>query len=241
MYKVTSDFHGLLNRRSRIDLRARTLSSVPGREVRQACYSRGKDRQNGIRRSLLAAVAAVFMALLPIASANAATPTFGYRYAGGVGNVTAWLNYSSGVGNWQWYITNAANNWMYPGWDNPVYISFTSSNVGSKLDFHQHNDAYFGGTHDVLAWTAFFSSTGGVVDPSSSNWTYAEIHINNDVYSSPGTSNEAALGTTIHEIGHAFGLAHYNANLFSVMCQTAAGRVVQRVTVVDNDAVNILY
>ncbi|MCD4850244.1 matrixin family metalloprotease [Arthrobacter sp. AK01] len=191
--------------------------------------------------SLLAILVVMIMIMLPATSAHAATPTFGHRYQNGVGNVTAWLNYSSGVGNWEHLIKGAANNWMYPGWSNPIYISFVGSNIGSTMDFHQHNDAYFGGGMNVLAWTSFFSATGGTIYPESSNWTYAEVHINNSVYSLASTSNESALGTTIHEMGHAFGLAHYNNIPFSIMCQTAYGRVAQRVTGVDNDAINILY
>lgn len=193
------------------------------------------------RTLFFAILTTLLLALIPATSANAATPTFGHRYSSGVGNVTAWLNYGSGVGNWEWYITTATNNWMYPGWDNPIYINYVSSNSGSTLDFHQNNDAYFGGGMNVIARTEFYSSTGGGINPTVSDWAYAEVHINNDVYSSSSISNEQALGTTIHEIGHAFGLAHYNNNVYSIMCQTAYGRVSQRVQLVDNDAINILY
>jgi len=193
------------------------------------------------RRPLVAILLAMIMVILPATSAQAATPTFGYRYQNGVGNITAWLNYSSGVGDWEHLITGAANNWMYPGWDNPIYVSFVGSNVGSTMDFHQHNDAYFGGGMNTLAHTSFFSATGGAINPASSNWTYAEVHINDSVYSSASVSNDAALGTTIHEMGHAFGLAHYNTNRYSIMCQTGSGRIMQRVAGVDNDAINYLY
>ena len=50
-----------------------------------------------------------------------------------------------------------------------------------------------------------------------------------------------AIGTTIHKLGHAFGLAHYNNNIYSIMCQTGAGRIVQRVQKTDNDAINVIY
>ncbi|MGO4588283.1 matrixin family metalloprotease [Paenarthrobacter sp. 2TAF44] len=194
-----------------------------------------------LKRSFIAVVITALLAIAPATSAHAATPIFGHRYQNGVGSIGAWLNYGSGVGNWEWAISSATNNWMYPGWNNPVYIHFVTSNLGSTLDFHQNNDAYFGGGMITLARTSFFSSTGGTVNPSSSNWTYAEVHINNNVYASSSTSNEAAIGTTVHEIGHAFGLAHYNGNPFSIMCQTAYGRTVQRVAAIDNDAVNSLY
>ncbi|MDQ4503166.1 matrixin family metalloprotease [Sinomonas sp. ASV322] len=194
-----------------------------------------------LRRLLFAFLTAAVLALVPATSAHAMTPVFGHRYQNGVGNVVAWINYSSGAGNWQWYITNATNNWMYPGWSNPIYVNYVSSNVGSNLDFHSNNDAYFGGGMTIIAWTTFFSSTGAPLDPTLSDWYYAEVHINNDVYSSPSISNDMALGTTIHEVGHALGLAHYNSNPYSIMCQTSYGRVVQRVQQVDNDSILYLY
>lgn len=42
-------------------------------------------------------------------------------------------------------------------------------------------------------------------------------------------------------MGHAFGLDHNNPNPKSIMCQTGAGREVQRVQKTDSDAINRLY
>jgi hypothetical protein len=190
-------------------------------------------------------ILAVFsVAILSLGSATstfAITPTFGHRYQNGVGNVSAWLNTASGVGYWSTYITGGANNWMYPGWSNPIYINFVGSNYGSMMDFHQNNDAYWGGGMTVLAETKFFNSGGGQIGPTSANWAYAEIHINNDTFRSPSFSNAQAQGTVIHEMGHAFGLAHDQGNPYSIMCQTGAGRIVQSVQKVDNDAILTLY
>lgn len=194
-----------------------------------------------INKIILTIISVVVLSFSLTTTAFAATPAFGYKYQNGVGNVTAWLNYASGVGYWQSYITGGANNWMYPGWSNPIYINFVGSNYGSTMDFHRNNDAYFGGTMNIYAWTQFYSSTGVQISPYSSNWYYTEIHINHDMYSSPGFTNAQAQGTTIHEMGHAFGLDHYNSNIYSVMCQTAYGRAVQAVQKVDNDAIDIIY
>ncbi|WP_426225304.1 matrixin family metalloprotease [Pseudarthrobacter sp. DSP2-3-2b1] len=135
---------------------------------------------------------------------------------------------------------NAANNWMYPGWDNPIYMNFVSSNNGSMMDFHLNSSSYFQSS-SIIAQTEFYNNGPTGVNQWYSNWDFTEIHINNDQYSSPSFSNDQALGTTIHEMGHSFGLAHWQTNPYSIMCQTGAGRIVQRVQQVDNDAVNILY
>lgn len=109
------------------------------------------------------------------------------------------------------------------------------------MDFHQNSDSYFGGGMNVLAQTEFYSSGGSQVNPYSTDWYYTEIHINDDMYSQPYITNKMALGTTIHEMGHAFGLDHYNSNPNSIMCQTSYGRVAQKVKKTDNDAINTLY
>ena len=176
-----------------------------------------------------------------IVNYNTATQTYGNtKYTRGVGNVTVWINYNSGVGYWQSYINNARQNWMYPGWSNPIYMNFVSSNYGSQLDLHLKYKSFWG-SDSVLAETRFYSSTGARVQPQKSNWYYSEIYINHDAFSKPSFSNEQALGTVIHEMGHAFGLAHNNTNVNSIMCQTAYGRRVQRVQKTDNDAINRLY
>lgn len=174
--------------------------------------------------------------------ASAMTPHFnGHKFQNGVRNLTAWLNYSSGVGYWEWFITSAVNNWMYTGVGaNPIYVTYVSSNNGSNLDFHRKNNSFWGDS-TTLAETRFFLRNNQRINPMTSNWFYAEIYINHDTYSNPNFSNDQALGTTIHEIGHALGLDHYNSNPYSIMCQTRYGRVVQRVQRTDNDTVNYLY
>lgn len=194
------------------------------------------------RTTALALLASFVLAVAPATVANAYTPSFlGHKYVGGsVADVTVWINYNSGVGYWETYINGGINNWMYTGWANDIYMRKVSSNYGSKMDFHQNSDAYFGAGQGVLAQTEFFSSSGSI-SPWNSDWTYAEVHINNDMYRRPSFTNEQAQGTTIHEMGHAFGLAHSNDNPYSIMCQTGSGRIVQRVQKVDNDTINLLY
>ncbi len=41
---------------------------------------------------------------------SAATPTYGHGYLNGVGNLSVYIDYNSGVGYWQTYIDNAVNN-----------------------------------------------------------------------------------------------------------------------------------
>lgn len=188
-----------------------------------------------------AAIGIALLSLAPVANVSAATPYYGKKFQNGVGNISVWLDYSSGVGYWQSFITLAANNWMYTGVGaNPIYINFVGSNNGSNIDFYRRNNSFWSNS-GILAETRFYLFSGSQIVPTSSNWYYTNIYINHDEYSKPSFTDEQARGTTIHEMGHAFGLAHYNTNVYSVMCQTGYGRVAQRVQKTDNDTINILY
>ena len=180
-----------------------------------------------------------------------------YKYINGVGNITAWLDYSSGVGVWEFLITPSVNNWMYTGWANPIYITFVSSNYGSNLDFHSHNNSWFinNGYGSSLAITLHYTindvnlNTNYDESPSGS-WYYAEIHINDDYFSEDFFTNTEAGGTIRHEMGHAFGLQHNNENPYSIMHNyvyqdpftgQSVYRAVQTVQYTDNLAINNLY
>ncbi len=170
---------------------------------------------------------------------SAMSPVYGHVLDDGVSNVKVWLDYSTGVGYWETYIRNGANNWMYPGWSNPIYMNIVSSNYGSDIDFYrksqqQFNNMGWGGQAAV----ALHYVPGVRVSAYDSDWDYAAIHINHDAYASSNMSNEAALGCTIHEYGHALGLTENNSNPYSVMSQA---RQVTRVQYEDNQAINYLY
>jgi len=182
----------------------------------------------------------MFACLVPASNISAVSPILGKKYQNGVKNVTVWLNYNSGIGYWESYIKNVANNWKNPGWSNPINLTFVSSNYGSNMDFHLKNKSFWGGSTSILGQANYFLN-GARIDPRTSNWYYAEIYINHDAFIKPSLTNDQALGTTIHEMGHAFGLDEYNTNKYSVMCQLGAGRLVQRVQKTDNDAVKGLY
>ena len=178
----------------------------------------------------------------------ASTPVFGGKYKQGVGNVTVYIDNASGAGYWEVYMKGGVNNWMYPGsgMSNPIYMQFVSSNYGSKMDFYCKPNSYWvsqGQGNYVLAETLFYDGNTRLY-PSQNNtvcWEFTNIYINDDNFRSSSFSNEQAQGTVIHEMGHAFGLAHNNSNPYSIMCQTSSGRKVQSVQAIDDNAVNAKY
>ncbi len=185
--------------------------------------------------------ALLFIHTIPAHAVND-SPVLGHKYSNGVSNLTVWLNYASGVSIWEDYIVGGVNNWMYTGWNNPVYMNYVSSDVGSNLDFHAHANLNGTGVDpNALAYTIYFLGDGTQISPYLSDWYYAEVHINNSQFLLDSFSNNDAYGTVRHEIGHALGLDENNSNQYSIMCQYGAGRQVYTVQQCDNNSVVNIY
>lgn len=169
---------------------------------------------------------------------NAVTPYYSYSCSRGV---CVYYYVENGSSNsYYTQISNATNNWVHTGYGaNPVYLYEKSSSSGTAIDFYNKTTSFWGDS-SILGETYHRNSSGTRVYPWSSNWLYSEIYINT---SSLGNySSTTRQGTIAHEIGHAFGLAHYNSNPNgSIMCQVGSGRTVQTVQQEDNDAINEKY
>lgn len=158
---------------------------------------------------------------------NAYNPLAGGKLSRGVGNVCYTVN--GGARNYITYINQAANNWVYTGWDNPIYMTAVSSNYGTAIDIYSRAD----GNNGIYAYTIYFNSSG-IQQTYTKNY-YTEIWLNSS------TIAKGNIGGIIrHEMGHAFGMAENNGNPYSIMAQSWA-RKVQTVQKVDNDTINYLY
>ena len=189
-------------------------------------------------------VAILVFAIISLLSTSvyAVTPTFWGACSRGV-HVYYYIDGGSNNVLYQ-SIRDAAYNWEHTGHGaNPIYLYIKSASSGTAIDFYNTTSGFWGADGQyVLGETFHRNSSGARIDPDTSHWLYSEIYLNTDLLN--GNYSWERQGTAAHEMGHAFGLAHYtnttNPNI-SIMCTTGQGRTVQTVQPEDNEAINIKY
>lgn len=162
---------------------------------------------------------------------------FNYRYSRDLNNTCYWV--SSSASSLTNHINNAAYDWAHLS--NPIVMTPVSTSYATHMDLYGKSNSfwpYFGPNAYVLGSTQHFNSSGNAIDADSSgNWFYADIYLNLDALN----YNLSIQATIAHEMGHAFGLAHWNSNPYSIMTQDSCGRLVSTVQEVDNQHLNQKY
>lgn len=180
----------------------------------------------------------MIIALSASISAATMTPVFGYnlKFTRGVGNVCFWID--STASKYSTWINNAASLWEYNGYANPIYIQEVDSDYATHMDFYGHTisgDSRL--SANTNGYTELFDDKGQRVENGGSpwaSWFYADIVLNKSV----STVNQS---TAVHEMGHAFGLAHNASNTYSIMYPYASDRKVSSPQECDVAAINYLY
>jgi len=146
-----------------------------------------------------------------------ATPAFAYRQTSGLTGVKYFI--SNSASQFTNYIDNGVSRW------NPtINLSKITDSMTSDIDFYavdkDHFD-YIGDLGDTWAGVSLgYTSSTNYIDRDLGHWDYSEISLNTQTFlNSTIATDEQKRGVIAHELGHSFGLKHYNT-LSSIMYPT---------------------
>lgn len=147
-------------------------------------------------------------------------------------------------------INAGANAWNL----SPVHHTAIQPIVGFSNGSPSNSSVYFlaqdfgqtANQNGIIAQTQFYvedsanSTIRDVTDNLGSvDWNVNAIYVNTTIMSTLNVFNEQ--GSMCHELGHALGLAHNQANPYSIMCQLGYGRLVNGPGSDDVDGIKHLY
>ena len=188
------------------------------------------------KNTILLAILTLFVVNLNVTSVKAIDYEnqikFNYRYDRSLNNTCYWV--SSSASTFTSAINNAAYDWAH--YSNPIVMTPVSSSYATHMDFYGKNSSYWAPYNGVYGETQHYLNGGTYIYPDNGNWFYADILLSLDDLPSANPQ-----GTIAHEIGHAFVLAHWNSNPYSIMTQDSCGRIVSTVQEADNQHLNQKY
>ncbi|SJZ56181.1 Matrixin [Pilibacter termitis] len=162
------------------------------------------------------------------------TPDLGSKLADGIRRVDYYID--SSATQFVNRINGAVHNWMYTGWDNPLYMERLYHNQGSDIDIYSV-PYVFPNRPNVVGVTGFYDNQNRQIinyrNPNSR-------HDYSIIWMSSAHQNMEYFDAAIkHELGHAFGMDH-SKNLWSIMYENQSMQV-RSVQKVDSDKLIDLY
>lgn len=165
----------------------------------------------------------------------AATPAYPYKnYRGSSG--TYYI--ASSCNGFIQHIQNGINNWK-----SNISLTQTSSNDSTSIDFYGVPCDYY--ANDPTApddWLGhadrWVLSTS--INALTNNWAYSIINLNTSEFNGSGITSSQKAAVVAHEMGHGYGLAHYETS-GTIMYPHLVGMTVSSPGYVDRYAIDLKY
>ena len=158
------------------------------------------------------------------------------RFTRGVKNTCYYVDYTAS--KYTKYINRAAKSWATL--DNKIKNTAVASSKGTHIDFYAQN---FPSQMGIVAYTSFFDDKGEQVNLGENDYDGpVKNYFYTDIIADSGQNSflvdEAVMA---HEMGHAYGLRHYQMTTETIMWPGVDVVPATTPQKVDNDAINYLY
>lgn len=130
----------------------------------------------------------------------AAAPAYPYKNKRGISNQTYYIESS----------TNEYSDYISGGiglWNSTITLGRVYDNSSSSVDFYKKPNDFFEDSNVLAATERFTGSTS--INCNYNNWAYSKVYLNTNFFSS-NDSAEGKKAVVAHELGHAYGLKHYD-------------------------------
>lgn len=163
-------------------------------------------------------------------------PAEPYRNYRGISGQTYYID--SSCNNFLGHVNNGINSWKPT-----ITLSQASSNSSTSIDFFGVAKNYYASDPSAPSdWIGHCDHwiSSSEVDGIYKSWAYSIINLNRDEMVGSSLTSNQKKATVAHEMGHAYGLAHYDIS-GTIMVPSVSKMTVYEPSSIDRTAINLKY